>query len=752
MKSKQSNSSYVGKLILGMALCAGSLNANPALAQTAASNSDANTNEVVRLPKFEVTASKVASDSSIGTKIITSLITTPQSVSVVTEAEMSARGVQNLNDAVAFSAGVRPESSGMDSRTETLTIRGYSVSGFGGGTNSNIYLDGLRGLSGGQWSSTSFEPFGLERVEVVKGPSAVLYGQVTPGGLINAVSKRPTGESRDSAAFQYGSFNTVQATFDTSGGSEGKTIRYRLVGLVRNGDSEIDYTDDLQRLFIAPSLTWNIGQRTRLTFLTQYQDDSGGATFQFLPKTGTLTPGLNGFRLARSTFLGEPDWNEFARRQYSLGYQFEHAFNTVVTLHHSLRYLSADTDYKAVVGRGTDADANGTFARRIMWGYGDSGNLTADTYLQSQFSTGAVKHTLLTGVDYYHSSWDHTRWLANTTAINIYAPVYAGVNQAHLAAMLAGNPQLVQVATESQVGAYVQEQAVWGKLHATLGLRHDSYDIDYRNAIANAKTAVNPTATTWRTGLLYLFDNGLAPYASYTTSFDSAPYTTSDANGNTFKEPAKAAQWELGLKYKPKSFAALFTASVFELTEENKLSSYKDIASNQVYNAQSGAARTRGAELEARVQLTEGIDLIAAYTHLDTEITKSSITNNLETKGNELPNVPDDSASLWLSYGLHSGALNGLTLGAGVRHTGETYDNVNNVTRLPDYTLFDASISYDFGRQFSSLKGLSARLSGTNLADKLYVATANVSPVAGGAAVAYYGSGRNVTLSLRYAW
>lgn len=748
MKTKTAHASW---LALFAAIGVSNIALAPSLrGQTAPQPSEAA--DLVKLPHFEVNTTKVATESTVGTKINTPLLATPQSVSVVTRSEMDERGVQNLNDAVSYTAGVRPESSGMDNRTETVTIRGYSVSGFGGGTNSNIYLDGLRGLSGGQWSSSSFDPFGLERVEVVKGPSAVLYGQVTPGGIINAVSKRPSAIRENSVSLQYGSNNTIEGTFDVEGGGKDDSLLYRVVGLARQGDTEIDYTDEVKRLFVAPSFTWNIDERTRLTLLTQYQKDSGGSTFQFLPKTGTLVPGLNGFRLSRSAFLGEPDWNDFTREQYALGYQLEHIFNTTFSLHHSLRYLDADTDYKAVVGRGTDAAADGTLARRIMWGYGDSGNLTSDTYLQSRFSTGSVRHTILTGVDYYRSDWEHTRWLYNTSAINIYNPVHSGVNQAHVAAMLAAAPQLAQDATETQFGTYLQEQAVWKKLHATVGLRYDSYDIDYLSVVAKAKTSVSPTATTWRTGLLYLFDNGLAPYASYTTSFDAAPYTSTDATGKTFDDPAKSHQWETGIKYKPASVNALFTASFFELTEKNKLSSYKDISANAVYNSQSGEARTRGAEVEARTQLTQGLGMVASYTYLDTEITKSSLTNNLETKGNRLPNVPQNAASLWLSYSFSESPLAGLTLGAGTRYVGWTFDNVNNVTRIPGYTLYDASATYDFGKSFRRLKGFSARLSATNLTDKLYIASANVAPTAGGAAVAYYGSGRNVTFSLKYSW
>lgn len=706
--------------------------------------------EVVKLPNLKVVGEKIAVDSALGTRINTPLVETPQTISVVTRAELDERGAQNLNEAVAYTASVRPESGGLDSRTDTLTIRGYTVSG---ASTSYIYLDGLRGLTGGGWTYSAFDAFGLERVEVLKGPAAVLYGQVGPGGIVNAVSKSPASFQRNSVGVQVGSHHTLQGTFDVGGADAKQTLQYRIVGLARDGESEIDATD-LQRRFIAPSLTWNLSPRTSLTFLTQYQEDSGGATFQFLPKTGTLVAGTNGFRLARSTFLGESDWNNYDRTQYALGYQFEFRLNDHVTFRNNLRHLTSDTDYKAVVATGTDAAANGTLARRIMWGTGTSDNLIADAHLESKFTTGHLSHTLLTGADFYDTAWDNTRWLRATDAINIYSIVRNGVNQTHLAAMLAAAPQVKQDVSERQLGLYLQEQTVLGRLHGTIGLRRDAYEMDYLNVLSGARTEVSPDSTTWRAALLYRTEAGFSPYVSYTTSFDAGPYTTNNpaTPGKTFDTPTKSKQWEAGLKFQPANTQAFFTASIFELTETDRLSNYKDIATNLVYANQSGEAVTRGLELEGRIELLSGLDAIASYAYLDTEITKSSITNNLETLGNRLPGVPEHTAALWLSYALPNGALKGLTLGAGTRYVAATYDNVNNVTRIPSYTLLDASVAYDFSPRFPTLAGFSARLSATNATDELYVASANVAPAAGGAAVAYYGSGRNVSLSLRYSW
>lgn len=692
---------------------------------------------VVTLEPLQIVGQKIATDSAAGTRVTTALMDTPQSLSVITRSELDTRGVQRLTDAVAYTAGVQSDFQGVDSRTDSFKIRGYDAGGF----SNNVYLDGLRAPSGGQWTRAQFDVFGLERVEVLKGPSAVLYGAVSPGGVVNSVSKRPGIGLPQTVFAQADSHGSLEGAFDVSGGSSDRTLLHRVVGLVRDGGSEVDHSD-LRRLFVAPSLTWNISKRTRLTFLTQYQKDEGGSTYQFLPQTGTLKPGTNGFQLDPSTFLGEPDWNLFDRTQYGLGYQFEHILNSTLTLRQNLRYAYIDTEYRGIAG--TPADANlttGSYNRRSIWGYGDSDNLTIDSHLQAKFKTGKIAHTLLGGVDYIHSDWVHTRVVGTASPINIYNPVYTGVN---VAAIKATAPQSALAVTEQQTGFYAQEQAVLGRLHATLGIRHDLYDIDYTDSATSAtvgKVNQSPEATTWRAGLIHSMDNGLAPFASYATSFSADPYTLHDANGKPLTSPTKSEQFEIGVKYKPAGSNALFTLSGFKLVEQNRL--FRVIPTPARYN-QVSEATTQGIEFEGRAELVHDLDLIATYTFLDSEISKT--TTGGPASGNRLAAVPEHIVSLWLTQYFKTGALGGLTIGAGVRYTGETFGNDTNTIQIPEFTLFDASLSYDLSRLLPSAAGASVRLSGTNLADKRYVA----SSTAPGAA--WYGPSRSVTLSLRYVW
>ncbi|MFT3992103.1 MAG: TonB-dependent siderophore receptor [Luteolibacter sp.] len=707
------------------------------------------TTQSIALPELEVTGRKIATHSTVGTKVNTPILETPQSVSAVTRADMDSRGVQRLTEAVSYTAGVIPEFQGIDSRADTLNIRGYDTGGF---TN-NIYLDGLRGPAGSQWNRTQFDTFGLESVEVMKGPSAVLYGQVSPGGLVNAISKKPTDTPFNRVGFQVSSHDTYQGTFDINGKTALDNVTFRLVGLARTGNSEIDYTD-LNRYFIAPSLTWKITDRTTITFLSQFQKDEGGSTYQFLPQTGTLHEGSGGY-IDPSTFLGEPEWNDYDRTQFNIGYLFNHEFNDVLSFRQNFRYTYLDSEYRAMVGRGTDATAAGNFARRAVRGTGETDAFAVDSLLEGKFSTGPVNHTLIGGLDFTQSDWQGLRLVnTNVSAINVYDPVYTSGIASTLKNSHAWTNGGDQDVTERQIGLYLQEQAEWGKWRGTLGLRHDWYDIDSEtvsgtgadfdgNGGTTSTTSIsqNPESTTWRAGLLYLFDNGLAPYTSYTTSFDSAPYTSLDINDQPLDKPTESEQFEIGLKYKPAD-NMLFTASVFELTEENRAVRVQPTPARY---SQIGEARTRGAELESRIELFHGFDITAAYTYLDSEITKSDVSD-AAAKGNRLPAVPKHLASLWLNYTFSQGPLDGLTLGSGVRYVGSTFGDSANLYHIPSYTLFDASIGYDLGKAFTSLKGTTVRLSATNLADKRYVASSTA------AGAAWYGSGRNVSLGVNYEW
>jgi iron complex outermembrane recepter protein len=250
--------------------------------------------------------------SNAGSKTGALLIEVPQSISIINNREMENRGVITMNEALRYTPGVQADEYGFEPRFDWLKIRGFSAETFG------VFRDGMRfnSLSG------KLDPYELESVEVLKGPSSVLYGQVPPGGLINQVTKRPPAESQREVGVQFGAYDRRQ--FQGGFGSpidKQQIWRYRILGLVRDSGTQVNFTPDNRRL-IAPSLTWHPSDRTNITGLADWQHD-GTRWSQFLPSQGTLTFNPNGV-IPVSTFVGEPDWEKVKRDQASLAYTGDH--------------------------------------------------------------------------------------------------------------------------------------------------------------------------------------------------------------------------------------------------------------------------------------------------------------------------------------------------------------------------------------------------------------------------------------------
>jgi iron complex outermembrane receptor protein len=257
----------------------------------------------------------------------------PQSISVVTSGQMEARAVENIGQALNYSAGVVAEPFGTDPRYDVPIIRGFSAA-------DSQFLNGLKLIR--EFGSVGIESYGLERIEVLRGPASVLYGQGNPGGLINLVSKRPVWESFGEVNAEAGSFDRYTGSFDLGGPvSEDSDFAYRLTGLVRDGGTQQDYVDD-DRYFLAPALTWTPSDDTSLTLLTSIQYDESLSPVG-LPNEYTISPDKN--RLSRHLYLGEPDFDDSNRTLGSIGYEFQHRFDDNWTFRQNGRYLLLDWDY-----------------------------------------------------------------------------------------------------------------------------------------------------------------------------------------------------------------------------------------------------------------------------------------------------------------------------------------------------------------------------------------------------------------------
>ncbi|WP_199091048.1 TonB-dependent siderophore receptor [Bosea sp. ASV33] len=661
--------------------------------------------------------------TATATKTTTPVLETPQAISTVTRRQLDEQNPQTVGNALRYTAGVLSERDAT-SRYDSVFLRGFG--GFGVATDFVGFLDGLKLPRGQAFAVTSIDPFLLDRIEVIKGPSALLYGQISPGGLVNQISRMPSTTPYNELRVEAGSHGRIQSGLTSQGpiDRDGR-LSYSFSAIGRLADTRYDDVEE-QRFGIAPALTWQPTADTKLTVSGFYQRDPKGGYFNSLyPRS--RAPAYRGF-LNRELNIGDPGFDSFKREQYGVGYSFEHRFNDMVSLHSSLRYGEVETDFRSLQMAGP-VSAAGTIPRIALNSIEDARRLSSDNHLQFDLRGFGAEHTLLTGVDYQNGSSNWQYRFGPATALNIVSPRYyqpAGP----LATIIDKKEDL------TQAGIYLQDQIKLGGFRATLGLRHDWTEQSTLDRLTGTKQSQSSEKTSYRAGLLYLFDNGLAPYVSYSTSFE--PVSGSDAAGAPFR-PKTGEQYEAGIKYQPGIMNALLTFSAFDIRQQNVLTP----GATPGFNVQQGEIRSRGLEFEARGEILEGLDIIAAATLLDTEVTRST---DLTTIGKRPQAVPNQFGSLWANYRFATGPLAGLSIGGGVRVVGASFSDDANTIRTAGYAVVDAAIRYDLAKLHPSLKGAEATLNVSNLFDKDYYTSCSSNTYC------QFGAGREVLAGLRYRW
>jgi iron complex outermembrane recepter protein len=677
----------------------------------------------------------VASNSSSATKGNTPIIETPQTVSVVTRQQIAAQQAQSTREAVGYAPGVY-FSDDADFRFQRVYSRGFQI---------DTYLNGLR-VFGGTWSTPRMEPYFAERVEILKGPASILYGAASPGGVLSYGSKLPVPEAFGEIQFVTCNRDRIQGMFDVGGpiDKDGQFL-YRVTGIARSSDAQVDYVGD-QRIAIAPALTWRPNDDTTFTVLTSYLHDPKAGFWNQLPYQGTLLPNKFG-PIPRIFFVGDPSFESNKLTQYLLGYQFEHRFDEVWTVRQNFRYAHSDISYREVqlglvpLAPGGD---DRTLQRMAYTADERLGTVTVDNQAEAKFETGPLRHTVLMGIDYQHLDWTNFTRFFGAPSLDWLNPNYNQVIPL---------PRVFQdqVVEQSQLGIYAQDQIKLGQWVFLIGGRQDWADFKIDNGTgASFSPGVNvdqsDKAFTWRAGVLYLFDNGIAPYFSYSTSFQQVPGL--GVGGVPFK-PTTGEQYEVGVKYQPVGINGFMQVSLFDLTQQN-VQGADPRNPNLVF--QTGEIRSRGVEVSGVASLAQGLDIRASYTYLDSVITKSAdpaIVGRLQ--GNTPPHV----AKLWADYTFQDGPFNGFGFGGGIKYVSSTYATNGNSTllnalagkhtKIPSYTLLDLAVHQDLGKLVPELKGFRAQLNVTNLLDKTYVA--NCSNFG-----CLYGMGRTILGTLAYRW
>ncbi|MEZ7213349.1 TonB-dependent siderophore receptor [Klebsiella spallanzanii] len=638
-------------------------------------------------------SSTVAQQTTSGTKTDTPLLEVPQSVSVITRQQLDRQNVQSVTEALRYVPGVKTETYGVDPKGyDWIYIRGFNA------LTTNDYRDGLRQLNN-SYSYFRTEPYALERIDIVRGPSSTLFGLGDAGGIVNRVSKMPDARGVHEIEVQLGNFNRRQAQFDLSDklDEDGQWL-YRVIGLARDSDTQFQYRDgphvEDNRLYLAPTLTWLPSADTSLTLRADYLRDTSGGTIAVLTKPGGKTT---------DTLLGDYSYNRFRQEQFTVGYEFSQQLTEGLQFRQNLRFGQTDTILNNLLP-GNPNFTTGTLTRNAVRFDEHMQAFNVDNQLQMDFATAAVKHTLLAGVDYSWLEGNAKRFGAVAPPLNINNPVY-GVDIPDPTYALNNNDQ-----TTAQLGLYLQDQIhLTEQWLLTLGGHHDDVSMRTHNNLTETTSWIDKDAWTGRAGITYLAGNGLAPYVSYAESF--VPNSGTDSQNRTF-DPSKAHQYEVGVKYQPHS-NLLMTLAAFEITKTNVLTNEIVNGVATGYQVASGEVRSRGIEWETQAQLTENIDALASYTWTDAEITKS----NNGDEGKQQANVPKHMASAWMNYGFHQGLLDGLMISTGVRYVGSLYGDNANTVPVKNFTLVDAGVKYQVN------KNIQVGFNIQNLLDHHYVGT-----------------------------
>ena len=764
--------SSLSRAALAAAMLAGS---QPAFAaEGEAADSDGTSDTIV------VTGLREAGVSS-ATKTGTPLIETSQTITVIDSEELERRNAISLNQAVGYVAGVAAnQRGGTVSRYDQMNLRGFAP---------GLFLDGMR-LIAGPYSTPQTDFNRIDQIDIMKGPASVLYGNGTPGGLINLSSKKPEAQAFGRFEAQLGNYDSLRFVGDVNQplDADGRW-RVRLVGGWQKTDGFTRFTTS-ERYHISPMIAFIPDDRTSITLIASYQHAPSGGGYSGVPAYGSVLPNPNG-PLDRRLNTGDPGYEVYDHKQKSVTLLFRRELSDHLAFRSNVRFQNNKLSYRQlyVAGfatTGTGFNVNTDYGTIIRGGGGadeDFDTLTMDNSLNAKFEAAGIEHDILVGLDYLRITGENFQQfntgqsanpLTSIPNLSLYAPVYGGTLPSLDLTLL--SPSYVNsYTTRDQTGLYLQDQVTIGQLHLIASGRWDWYEQRTLNKKNRVLTPLSQSAFTMRFGALYEFAFGLSPYISYTESFE--PQAGADYLGNPFS-PTTGNMYEAGLKYQPQGLNALFTLSAYELKRQNvpvgdPLAGTGGRPTNS--QVQIGETRVRGVELEARGELRPGLDLIFAGTYADAKITQGTpavpavaptltrlgTSGTPSTTGTPALGVPEWQASAFLSYdfgrgGAGEGPLGGLSLGGGFRYVGgswgsTSYKVVNSVTSFEmfetkGFTLFDAMLAYDLGHAIPTLDGLSVAVNAQNLFDKRHVSACPFSNSC------YFGASRTVVGSLRYKW
>ena len=600
----------------------------------------------------------MAVDAMTGTKMNALLKDIPLSVSIVPYELIEDRSISYLGEALDTVSGAQRKL------------------GYGGVQNFGAYL---RGFDAGFLTlRNGVRDFGfytlrdsanVERFEVLKGPGSVLYGAVTPGGITNTVTKKPTPDPLARLSVIAGSNDYYRGELDVSAPLS-DTIGVRLNASVEDTESFRDQVE-AESYFLAPVVSWKIGTNT--DWIVELEHKHSEYTWDL----GLVRDPVV-FDLPISRFLGEPDGLNTVDSTY-VSSVLEHRFNDQWALRQTTGYTWTDGDYNLRSVWGLSADKQ-TGNRVAYDTWEKSHTFVAQNELVGEFGQGGLDHQLVMGLEYYDVEQSYEFIFQSLDPIDLFNPVY-GAQPGD------GFPLFADEVTSQAYGFYVQDLVSIGdKIKLLFGGRYDSVDSRSFDLLGGAVSRESSDdAFSPQAGMVYQPDPATSFYVSYGESF--APITSGTTANGDYLDPEEGQQFEVGAKRFWFDGKLLTTLAIYEITKQNVSTPDPD---NPNFRVQTGEQRSRGVELDISGSPTEGLDMVLAMSVIDAEVTE----DNTFAVGSQLPGAAEFTASFWTKYTLQSGFAEGVSVGGGIFHVGDRQPALPNTTwLLPSYTRFDAMVS-----------------------------------------------------------
>ncbi|MDZ8085089.1 MAG: TonB-dependent siderophore receptor [Nostoc sp. DedQUE12b] len=602
-------------------------------------------------------------DTSSATRTNTPLRDIPQSIQVIPQQVIKDQQATRLTDVLKNAPGVVVGGRSPRDPLNVIKIRGFDAFG-------ETLLNGI------QDRSISEVGFGsnIERVEVLKGPASVLFGQGGLGGKVNLVTKQPLSDPFYFVETSVGNYNTYSGAIDLSGPlNDSKTVLYRLNASAGTNESFVDFFEQQQYL-IAPTLSWQISDRTKLTLEASYSLAEGPYDFG-IPAQGSILPNPNG-RIPRNRSVSEPNLNDASNSAFRIGYNFEHRFSENWQARSVFQTSLFRLKRNLVFPFGLQEDDLRILERGVENFDYDQNNYNLDNYVVAKLTTGSIKHELVAGFNLSKTDTNSKALFNDTTTLNVFNPVYGTATGASV-------PDFDIKNTAQQLGFYLQDQiTLTENFKVLLGGRFDIANQEAEDLLNQTTDFEQTEAFSPRLGIVYQPIKPISLYASYSRSFNQAV----DLFGPALPEPERGTQYEIGVKADLTDRLST-TLAFYDLTRTNLSAEDPNDPQRTI---QVGEQRSRGIEFDISGEISPGWNIIAGYAYTDTEITR----DNILTQGNQLNNVPRHALNLWTTYEIQSGSLKGLGFGLGAFYYGDRQADLANTVELPSYVRTDAAIYY----------------------------------------------------------